>query len=212
MNNTPPPKVISNRVCKRCGVPLPKELGKYRVYCDACTLLNRRENLQRERICTDCGKPFIGFPKSKRCPECRDAARKRADIECYRRRMLGKSRKIGETYKCEICGKDYILTAGRQRFCSDCAEKGAMSSDAAASRAYNAAHRDQIHDRRRSQRVCIICGRPIAAKTSTVTCADPNCVRARHLAMSRESDARRGIGTHDPDYVVTRVNTPQKDD
>lgn len=204
------PTIISNHVCKRCGTPIPYD--RYRVYCDACTRLNKQESLRRERVCMDCGKQFVGYPKSKRCPECQAEADKRNDAESRRRKAAGKSRRIGERYKCKICGKEYMLASGGQLYCPDCADLGVKVADAAQSRAYNVAHRTEIHERRRAARICIVCGKPITDKHCTVTCGDPACKAARRRAMQREGDARRGRSTHDPGYVITKTARTKEDD
>lgn len=194
--------IISNHVCKRCGTPIPYD--RYRVYCDACSRLNKQESLRRERVCIDCGKSFFGYPKSKRCPECQADANRRSDAEAKRRKTAGKSRRIGDEYECEICGKKYILTSGRQRYCPDCADIGTKAADAAKSRAYSAEHRAEIHERRRAARVCIVCGKPITSKYCTVTCGDPVCKAARKSQMQRAAEARRRGQAVDPAYRVTK--------
>ena len=201
---------ISNHICKRCGTPIPYD--RHRVFCDACNRLNRREALLRERTCIDCGKTFYGFPKSKRCPECQSEANKRNDAEAHRRKAAGNSRRIGDKYKCEICGKKYVLTSGRQRYCPDCARIGAKAADAAKSRAYSAAHREEINDRRRAGRVCIICGKPITSKSCTVTCGDQTCRATRKAQMQKAADARRKGLCVDDNYKITKNTGGRKHD
>lgn len=59
--------------CKKCGVVF--ETDKRSAYlCPACALKSRQDSVYRERICIDCGAHFMGYPKSKRCPECQAEA------------------------------------------------------------------------------------------------------------------------------------------
>jgi len=43
---------------------------------------------------------------------------------------MGLSITLGESVgKCEVCGKDFIYAAARQRYCSDCAQEAWKKSD-----------------------------------------------------------------------------------
>lgn len=63
----------------------------------------------------------MGYPRSKRCPTCNIAAKKKIKKEYAERKKNGKSRVIGGTAYCEICGKAYIINSGRQVMCTNCA-------------------------------------------------------------------------------------------
>lgn len=76
--------------------------------------------IYNNRVCMDCGKTFSGGPRSWRCPECRKIRDKQTTKEYRERAKLGKSRKIGNTYKCEHCGGEYILKSGLQKYCEKC--------------------------------------------------------------------------------------------
>ena len=64
-----------------------------------------------------CGKEFNGGPRAFYCPDCRVIRTK----EAQKRFRQGKTakRKLGSVDKCELCGKEYIVTAGRQKYCSE---------------------------------------------------------------------------------------------
>lgn len=162
------------------------------------------------RTCVDCGKEFMGYPKSKRCPECQAAADKRNNAEHWRRARKGKSRAIGQMYKCEICGKEYMLTSGAQKYCPDCKESATRARDAALTREWIRRHHDEVEKRKYVARVCVICGKPIPRGVQKVTCGDPECIRARKKQQMHAADARRGIGEMPDDYVPTRTTKNKK--
>lgn len=82
--------------------------------CVAKTHANRKEV---RKICVSCGEEFIGGRSSKYCPGCK-----------YERRIIsggkliqsGPSRKIGSIDHCKICGKEYVVNSGKQKFCPEC--------------------------------------------------------------------------------------------
>ena len=79
--------------------------------------VKKREGSICEHTCPTCGKTFTGFVGQKYCPDCADP------IEAGRRRSYyfdGPPRKIGSEQICEKCGKAYVMTGRRQRFCPDC--------------------------------------------------------------------------------------------
>ena len=64
-----------------------------------------------------CSKEFLGGPRAFYCPDCRKIRTK----EAQKRFRQGKTakRKLGSVDKCELCGNEYIVTAGRQKYCSE---------------------------------------------------------------------------------------------
>lgn len=72
------------------------------------------------KICKMCGEEFTG--ESNRaiyCPRCRTTRRKETQ-EAYRRTKG--MRAIGDEAKCSKCGKPFILTKSRQKYCEECAK------------------------------------------------------------------------------------------
>ncbi len=72
------------------------------------------------RKCKTCGAVFSGGPRAWYCPECRIERKKITTKEHRERKTFGKSRKIGERYKCERCGEEYVLASSLQKYCEKC--------------------------------------------------------------------------------------------
>lgn len=105
-------------LCKRCGKVI--EVKGQAVYCDDCRKAIRFENAVKERTCKDCGAIFLGGPRAMYCPECRIVRRKKADLECKKRKQNGTTREIGGTDFCQKCGNPYIINGPLQKYCPDC--------------------------------------------------------------------------------------------
>lgn len=169
----------NGRVCVVCGKPL---TGRQKRYCsEECRTkaasiralenykpVRGRQGLYREQICIDCGKPFYGHIKQKRCRVCREEHTRRLHRESSRRARLGKTRKIGSTDICEMCGKPYIVTCSLQRYCKKCAPIAVAENIRAKARERVAeyykdeTHREEKAEARRIKvldiKACDICG------------------------------------------------------
>lgn len=76
--------------------------------------------IYNNRVCADCGKTFSGGPRARRCPSCRVEHNRMMHTAQARMAKQGKCRHIGQKYKCENCGGEYILTNGKQKYCEKC--------------------------------------------------------------------------------------------
>ena len=57
-------------ICKMCGkVFLSGKAETY--YCPECMTKAIKSNVLRDRVCTVCGAHYMGYPRSKYCPDCR---------------------------------------------------------------------------------------------------------------------------------------------
>lgn len=171
--------VSNERICKVCGKPLS---GRQKRYCsEECRMkaasiwalenykpVRGKQGLYREQICIDCGKPYYGHIRQKRCRECREEHKRRLHQESERRRKLGKTRKIGSTDICEMCGKPYIVMSGMQRYCKKCAPIAVAENIRSKARERTAeyykdeTHREEKAEARRVKvfdiKSCDICG------------------------------------------------------
>jgi len=82
------------------------------------------------RTCRECGAIFDGGPRAWYCPECRAMRKKLQKARYVERRKRGLSLSLGESVgRCEVCGREFIYAAARQRYCSDCAKEAIKASD-----------------------------------------------------------------------------------
>lgn len=109
-------------------------------------------NVIRKRVCRSCGVKFDGGPRAWYCPTCREERKKKAQSEYKQRAKMGSSRKIGEVYKCEICGADYILEGGLQRFCKKCAPIHLKEVENAQSKEWNRTHPEEIKKHKENEK------------------------------------------------------------
>ncbi len=165
---------MRTKACKHCGKVF--DTDRNGVYlCPECALASRRASVYRQRVCMDCGRTFMGYPKSKRCPDCQAAVQKAGHRA---RNKNGPRRLLGSVDQCQRCGKDYIVTSGLQRYCKDCAAVQVPENIRAHKRDYNAANSQVMAEHRVKMfsynKVCSVCGKVFDTDTPTVTCS-PEC-------------------------------------
>lgn len=107
------PRRTHEKICQNCGKVYWGLEGKY--FCDDCAKKLKAERTKQEKICTDCGRTFTGGPKSFRCPDCQRKINDRRRQAC---KYYGAERPLGSTDKCIVCGKEYVVEAGAQKYCS----------------------------------------------------------------------------------------------
>lgn len=180
---------MRTKKCKRCGTVY--DTDKHGGYlCPECAEEARRSGVYRERVCSDCGAVFWGYPKSKRCPDCQRAvslARKRT----YNKR--GAARPLGSIDHCQSCGAEYVVESGLQRYCKNCAADAVRENIREDKRRYNAGHPEIIgkaREARKGCKVCPICGGAVPAGTVSVTCS-PECAAEQLRRNRARADAKR---------------------
>lgn len=77
---------------------------------------------------------------------------------------------------CQVCGKEYAVVSGRQKYCSDvCQRKGILEWQREHKRGYNKVSGQDIKKQERrsqAQKICVYCLRAFTSSTSTNTCSD----------------------------------------
>lgn len=68
-----------------------------------------------KKICDICGKEFVGNGTTSKCPDCR--------LKIQHDNGTVKDRLVGTIDKCEMCGKEYTVTASKQKYCAECQDK-----------------------------------------------------------------------------------------
>ena len=92
-----------------------------------------------------------------------------------------------------ICGGEYVIQSGRQKYCPRCAPDAVREIDRAQAIRWSAEHDYYAKRRetpRRGVKVCVVCGREIVPGTPTVTCS-PDCAATHRKEVQRRADAKR---------------------
>lgn len=177
-------------ICKRCGRIYRSDKEDSAV-CPECAMEIRRDVL-RDKVCDRCGRPFVGYPRSKYCPECRLIVMQENN---RRYKKNGPARPIGSTDLCQNCGKPYAVTGSLQKYCPECAKTVVRENIRRHGRELRRKNADAINaakvERRKGRRACAVCGNPITAKTPTVTCS-PECAAILKRRWQAAADAKRG--------------------
>lgn len=107
------------RVCVQCGQPF--DGANEQRMCPDCRSATRAATVLRSRTCRNCGAFFQGGPRAVYCPSCRSERRKAHSREYKHRKRANRTRTLGSTDYCVLCGKSYTVMGGLQRYCPDCA-------------------------------------------------------------------------------------------
>ena len=106
-------------------------------YCPSCAKDKKLNTVVKIRTCQDCGIEFHGGPRARRCPHCARKAQQEVNRQC---KKSGANRPLGSIDKCVICGKEYTVVSGRQKYCSGaCQRKGVLEWQREHKRGYNKA-------------------------------------------------------------------------
>jgi uncharacterized Zn ribbon protein/predicted nucleic acid-binding Zn ribbon protein len=158
------------RICRKCRREYDGDSGS--TLCPSCVEEGKKTTI-RDRICRECGASFPGGPRAWYCPDCRKERRRQQNRDFQRR---GTARPLGSIDLCAICGSEYTVTSGRQRYCPACAPEAVKAADRAQGRAWYAANGDP--DQRRTIRhdhaaelLCVICGKAYKPKDASLTCS-----------------------------------------
>lgn len=164
------------KICKYCGAGYDGDPGSSA--CPDCVRKQRQTSI-RQRICRQCGIEFPGGPRAWYCPECRRARKREAS---RRYKANGPARPLGSIDQCQVCGADYIVASGSQKYCPACAAEAVRKLDNAQSRRWNAENttpeeRQAVRRAATAQIPCAICGKLFTPKGKAKTCS-PECKKA----------------------------------
>ena len=177
-------------MCQSCGASYQGKDDN--CYCPKCAKEKKLDTVVKIRTCKDCGIEFYGGPRAIRCPECSH----RAKIENSKRHQkVGTMRLLGSIDKCVICGNDYIVKSGRQKYCSEeCQRIGVLEWQKEHKKGYNKKSGQYIksQERRKNQKkICVYCLKPFKSSVNSNLCSE-YCRKEHSKIQMCESDIKRG--------------------
>lgn len=195
------------KICKKCGKIIQSDKDHPDIYlCPECSLQAKRDSVYREHTCKTCGTKFMGYPRSMFCPKC-SGKRKKERAKKYRQNGGKPMRPLGSVDHCEICGKEYVVNSGRQRFCPDCADLAIKGNVKELKKQYYSQNKEEIFaykkEMRSNRNVCVICGKVFDTDVSSVTCS-PKCAKELRKRWQSKTDLKRGKRKTPTEKVVKK--------
>lgn len=180
----------TKRACKVCGRPFCGSTDCY--YCPDCAKIKKSDTVVRIRICQDCGIEFYGGPRARRCMNCAHKAQRETS---RRHKKLGTKRLLGSVDKCLVCGAEYTVVSGRQKYCSDdCQRVALLAWQREHKKGYDKwSGQDAKKQERRedAKKICVYCLRVFATHTSSNFCSD-YCRNEQKKLLQCIADINRG--------------------
>ena len=200
------------RKCKSCGKEF-QGSGEQRL-CPDCRKQAYVASVMRLRKCVVCGATFPGGPRAKYCTECRKERAKRSAREYAQRKAAGNTRPLGSVDICQVCGGEYVVESGLQKYCPSCAAEAVRQVILPQKRERAAQHRDEFAARKKELKVdsaiCAYCGKPYISTSPTVTCS-PECAREYARIVQGMVDYKRGRRKSPPSHERYISGLPQSD-
>ncbi len=196
------------RACQVCGKPFHGGFDCH--YCPECAKAKKSDTVVKVRMCQDCNTEFFGGPRARRCPDCAY----KAQLETNRRhRQTGTQRPLGSIDKCIICGQEYTVTSGRQKYCSEtCQRKGVLAWQKEHKKGYAKQSGQDIKKmerRKHAEKVCVYCLRTFSSTTATNLCSD-YCRTEHRKMLLAIADANRGGNRNLKKYEEQREKYREK--
>lgn len=98
-----------------------------------------------QKACRQCGKLFTGKPHVMYCPEC-STARKKEIVKRYALKRYKSERPLGSIDQCKICGKDFVVKSGMQKYCPECAPKKYREISLTGNKKWHDQHPDEYRE------------------------------------------------------------------
>lgn len=192
----------TKRACRVCGKPF---YGSQDCnYCPDCAREKKLDTVVKIRTCQDCGVEFFGGPRARRCPDCAYKAQQETNRQ---HQKTGTKRPIGSIDKCVICGKEYTVVSGRQKYCSEtCQRKGVLEWQREHKRGYNKASGQDIKKverRKQVRKICVYCSQSFSSDKSTNVCSD-YCRKEQTKINQCIADINRGYERNLDKYINKR--------
>jgi endogenous inhibitor of DNA gyrase (YacG/DUF329 family) len=198
----------AKRACQACGTPFYGYADCF--YCPSCARAKKSDTVVKIRFCQDCGAAFYGGPRAKRCPDCAYKAKQETSRQ---HKKSGAKRPLGSIDKCAICGKEYIVISGRQKYCSAaCQQKGVLEWQREHKKGYNKTsgqYAKKMERRKRVQKVCVYCQRKFTSDKSTNLCSE-YCRKEQKKLIQCIADINRGYKRDHDKYIKKRNEYREK--
>lgn len=192
---------MSNRtilMCQECGKAFSGSRDAH--YCPECAKKRKQESVIRKRICADCGAEFMGGPRARRCPKC-------ANLAIRARERKETVRPLGSIDKCAVCGKEYVVNGGRQKYCSRECEKIGIAKWAKENRVgyhvKSGQNLKKMERRKKQTKICVYCLRKFHSSTATRYCSD-YCRDENRKLLNCQCDIARGSNRNLGKYIKKR--------
>lgn len=194
----------TKKACQVCGKPFSGGTDCH--YCPECARARKSDTVVKIRTCQDCGVDFFGGPRARRCPDCAYTA-KLENGRCHRKN--GTMRPIGSIDRCEVCGKEYSVVAGRQKYCSIvCQRKSVLEWQREHKKGYAKSSGQDVKKqerRKQTQKICVYCLRTFSSRSSTNFCSE-YCRTEHKKLLQCLADINRGYNRNLKLYEEKREN------
>lgn len=189
----------TKRACQVCGKPFYGSNDMF--YCPDCARSKKSDTVVKIRTCFDCGTEFFGGPRAKRCPDCAYYAH----IHRERKHAM---RPFGSIDKCVICGSEYAVVSGRQKYCSAaCQRIGVLEWQREHRKGYAERSGQNVKKqvrRTQKQKICVYCLRTFSSDKPTNLCSD--YCRSEHKKLQQcIADINRGYNRNLRKYEDKRA-------
>lgn len=174
----------TEKVCQICGKPFSGRGESH--YCSDCAA-KIKSNVIADRICIDCGTTFKGGPRARRCPICREAARRA-------KKKKPTVRPLGSIDKCQRCGNEYTVESGRQKYCPACQKDAILEWQRIHKIGYNKKTniKNKKQEKRNAQlKACLYCQRAFRSDTASAYCSE-YCKKEQAKLSQCIADIKRG--------------------
>lgn len=191
----------TEKACQVCGKPFYGGVDCF--YCPDCAKIKKLDTVVKARTCQDCGIEFFGGPRAKRCPDCAYKAQRERDRQ---HKKAGTKRPLGSIDKCQLCGDEYTVASGWQKYCPKCQREAVLAWQREHKKGYSkVSGQDQKKKQRReaSQKICIYCLRSFKSSTAENTCS-PYCRKEQKKIVQCQADIKRGYPRNPEKYEEKR--------
>lgn len=128
-------------------------------------------------------------------------------------KKMGTKRRIGSIDRCEICGAEYTVTSGRQKYCSDaCQREAVLKWQRDHKKGYSRKSGQDVSKKERrteAKKICVYCLREFVSDKPTNLCSD-YCRSEQRKLNQCAADIKRGKKRNIKKYEKKRSEYREK--